>query len=171
MIIVVFGLPASGKTFLAEELSKQFECRHLNTDVLRKQFIKKPKYTQKEKKAVYDNIFSIAAEELRKGNCVVLDGTFYKSALRKKASMLAKKYADECVFVQLIVSDKEAKKRILERKKEKTNPSEATFAVFKKIKKEFQPMKKEHLEIDSTIPLRKQVEKVHFYLKRRGLIE
>ncbi len=171
MILVLCGLPASGKTFLAEELSRELGCVHLNTDIVRREFVEKPDYSEKEKREVYKRMLELTARELEQGNCVLLDGTFYRRALRKKAEELAKKYSDDCVFVKLLVSDGEAKRRISGRKGKKKSPSDATFPVYLKIKKQFQPIKGEHLEVDSEIPLRKQVKKVSFYLQRRGLIE
>jgi len=170
MILVLFGLPASGKTFLADELAKEFGCVHFNTDIVRKQFIEKPDYSDKEKRLVYKKMLELSAKELEKGNCIILDGTFYRETMRKKAGELAKKYLDTAVFIELTVTDSEAKRRISERARKKKSPSDATFPVYLKLKKRFQKLKEEHMVIDSETPLRKQVKKVEFYLKRRGLI-
>lgn len=47
MIIVIFGLPATGKTYLSEHLVKELDAVHLNTDITREKPGKECVYDEK----------------------------------------------------------------------------------------------------------------------------
>jgi len=167
LLIVVFGLPATGKTFLARELASQLGFLHLNTDNTRKKILSRPGYTDKEKDLVYAKMFEFVSDYLKRGRDVVIDGTFYKDKLRKKLKKLAKEANTNPVFVEMTAPEEVVRGRTSERKK-RPSESDADFRVYKKIEKDFEPLKESHLVIDSTVPLMKQVEKVRFHLQRLG---
>ncbi len=169
MLLVVFGLPGTGKTFLAKELAGELGLRHLNTDGARKKILSRPGYTDKEKEMVYSKLFEFALEYLKRGDDVVIDGTFYKAALREKIRKIAKEANTKPVFVELTAPEEVVAERVEDRKKRKC-ASEADYCVYQKIKREFEPMDERHLVINSTMPLLKQVERVRFHLKKGGLL-
>jgi len=78
MLILVCGLPATGKSNLARNLARKLKAQVLNTDVVRKDLIKKPTYTDDEKELVYKVTFLIARYLILNRRNVVIDGTFYK---------------------------------------------------------------------------------------------
>ena len=53
MLLLVSGLPGTGKTFFAEHLSRQLNAEHLNTDKIRKQEIENRSYSEEKKQLVY----------------------------------------------------------------------------------------------------------------------
>lgn len=165
MLLVLFGLPATGKTFLAKELASELGFVHLNTDNTRKRMLEKPSYSEKEKKMVYDKMFEFVLGYLKRGSDVIIDGTFYRESLRKCARRIARETNNRVFFIEVTAPEEEVKRRMSKRKRRKSE-SDADFTVYKKIKSEFEPLKEPHLVIDSTMPLRKQVERIRFYLKK-----
>lgn len=163
MIILICGLPGTGKSFLAKKLASKLSCRHINTDIVRKEKIKEPGYSEKEKHSVYDAVVFLAEEALKKKQSVILDGTFYKSEFRKKAEQLAKKHKKGFYIIELVTPLSEVKRR-LDSKKNVKSDSAADFDVYKIIKAEFEPIKEYHLIIDSTRPLKDQIAEVVNYL-------
>ena len=84
MIIIVFGLPGSGKSYFASKLAKRLEAKYVSSDVVRKQLFTVRKYTGEEKTKVYDVMNKEMKEAIQQGKDIVLDATFYKGRIRNK---------------------------------------------------------------------------------------
>ena len=155
MLILVCGLPGTGKTTLAERIAKEHNAIHLNTDIIRRKYLKERTYSEEEKKMIYDKLFSETEESLKESKTVVLDGTFYKKELRKKATDIAKEYTIiECVL------DEEILKKRLGKRAMCNVASEANYDVYLKVKEQFEPIEEKHLVIDTSLPEEEQMKKV-----------
>lgn len=137
MVVIVFGLPGSGKTFFAEALAKEFGAKHYNTDLIRKETVKSPSYLQEEKMDVYKSLLS----KIRKGTSLVLDGTFYKNTLRESFAEVAKQNKMKVFFIEIKAGEDVIRTRV----KEKRPDSDADYNVYLKIRNEFEEMKEDHL--------------------------
>ena len=169
MLVLVFGLPGTGKTFLAKELASELNLIHVNTDITRKKILSRPGYTHKEKEMVYDKLFEFLSEYLNRGENLVVDGTFYKEEYRAKLRAIAREANTKPAFIELTAKEEIIEARMLERAKQVCD-SDADFSVYQKIKSEFEPLAEKHLKIDSSVPLLKQVEQVRYYLTKEGLL-
>lgn len=102
-------------------------------------------YSEEEKLAVYDEMLVIVKEFLAANDNVVLDATFYKDEIRSKFLYELKGDA-EVLFIEIRASESIIKERL----KGKRPDSEANFATYEKIKKQWEPMLDEHLILQST---------------------
>ncbi len=157
MIIVVCGLPGTGKTTIAKALSQMTGATLLRTDVIRKEMLEKSAYTEKERDAVYENMLVITNEKLQNGEDCILDGTFYKKSLRDEARRIAKKNGSSFHIVECTLHDDLVKKRIISRK---NDASEADFDVYQKAEKNFEPIKEKHVVIDTSKDTKECVDKI-----------
>lgn len=164
MLIIICGLPGTGKTTLAKALAKKFHLTHISTDIIRKKHFKHREYSKKEKMKVYSLVFSEAEKELVVGKNIALDGTFYKSTLRKTAYSLAKKYKTKFFIIECTISENEIKKRIEKREKTK-NASEADFKTYKKVNLQFNQIKEKHLKINCAENMTSKIKKVAAWIK------
>ncbi|MEE9323010.1 MAG: nucleoside monophosphate kinase [Candidatus Aenigmarchaeota archaeon] len=156
-LILVCGLPGTGKTTVAEKIADKTKSFVFNTDIIRKELFGKPKYTKKEKSLVYDLLFEMAEKFLKSAKNVVLDGTFYKKELRKRVKEMAKKTDSEFHVVEVRCDEEILKERMGKRTKQKT-PSDADFEIYMKIKKEFEPVREKHFVVDTGKEWEKQIE-------------
>ena len=53
MVIIVCGLPGSGKSYFAERLAKKIDADYVNSDRLRKELFPSRTYSDREKATVY----------------------------------------------------------------------------------------------------------------------
>ena len=53
MIVIVFGLPGSGKSYFATRLVKKLKARYVSSDIIRKDFTFKSKYSYSAKWRMY----------------------------------------------------------------------------------------------------------------------
>lgn len=144
MVIVVFGLPGSGKSFLATKLAERMEANYVSSDQLRFAMLRERTYTESEKESVYEEMLNKTKEYLLKQKDIVLDATFYSERLRKKfqdaVSPLSKVF-----FVEVQASDFLIRKRV-----DKKRPdSEADYSVYEKVKAQWEPFIEDHLVVES----------------------
>lgn len=145
VLIVVLGLPGTGKTTFARALAAQTGARHLNTDMLRAELGLRGQYDETTKARVYDELLQLARTTLRQGTPVVLDGTFYRQAFRDRISDLAQETGAVLKWFELRASAETVQQRV----SKKRPYSEADFTVFQKIREAFEPLEGDHLSLDS----------------------
>lgn len=156
MLILVCGLPGSGKTSISKLLAKRFSAMHINSDVVRKRLFPTPRYSEEEKRKVYLAMAAEAEKSLREGKNVILDATFYKNEFRRMMEETAMRAGTEVYVFVCEIGESETRKRIGQRK---TGPSDADFGVYLKLKETFEPIMGRHLRIDSSLP-RKEILKL-----------
>lgn len=117
--VIMCGLPASGKSTLARIISKTHGHVIISTDMLRKKIYNEKEILDPEKAKdmsrryfVYELMFAEALKLLEEGRGVILDGTFIKEHLRKKAIEKLKHFCKKFVLLQVITDEKVALERI-----------------------------------------------------------
>ena len=145
MIVFVFGLPGTGKSYFASRLAKMIEASYVNSDKLRKELFAQRTYSHNEKKVVYDTMLGKMKEAIATGQNLVLDATFHKKETR---DTFMKQLSDqgEVFFIEL----HSAESTIKERLKESRSYSEADFEVYKLIQQQWEPFNEHHLVLEST---------------------
>ena len=158
-LIMVTGLPGTGKTTFAKALAQHLNAQHLNTDILRTEMELRGQYDNEVKSKVYEALQHKTQQFLKEGISVVVDGTFYRLELRQPYNKLAKHTGIPIHW--LLITAPEA--LIRERVSKKRKYSEADFEVYQKIKNSWEPFKSKVLKINSTaISLMIQQAEIHF---------
>lgn len=145
MIIVVFGLPGSGKSYLAAELAGRLQAIHLSTDAIRRKIMEDTDYSPDEKQAVYDEMFRLTQEALWEGDDVVLDGTFYTAALREPFMRLRQE-GHLVYFIEMRADDILIARRLAAPRAD----SAADLDVYRAIAADWEPLEEAHLILEST---------------------
>jgi predicted kinase len=143
MMIIVFGLPGTGKSTFARALASQRASTHLNTDVIRSQAGLRGQYDAATKAKVYQLLFENTEQLIKEKKEVILDGTFYTAALRKPYQALAIQYQQPLIWIQTTASEATVRERV----SKKRVFSEADFAVYQKVKAAFEPLEEEVLTL------------------------
>ena len=160
MLVLVCGLPGVGKSTLAKALSEQLEAVYLSSDIIRRKMLEERTYSEQEKYKVYGNMVKEAERLLASGKTVVCDATFYKKKTRMEMCEAAKRSSAEVFFVKCTLDEKSIEERMENRARLGNSESEATFRIYLKVKELFEEIEGEYLEVDTALPLEKQVEKV-----------
>src|SRR4249920_2609436 len=84
MVIIIFGLPGSGKSYFASRLAKRIHADYINSDRIRKKMFPDGTYSEREKQSVYDEMLELMRRLMRQNKNAVLDATFYKEDIRKQ---------------------------------------------------------------------------------------
>ena len=143
MIILVCGLPGTGKSSLGKRISEKNGFVHLRTDEIRKKIYDKPEYTDKSKETTYRAFFLIAEYLLKSNKSCILDGTFYMEKYRKSVFDLSKNTNHPLKIIECVNDEERIKRKI----KERNDVSDADFSVYLKIKDLWEPIEEEHMTI------------------------
>ncbi len=139
-IIIVCGLPGTGKSYFGERLSEHVGAFYINTDRIRGKD-QDEMYSDSGKKRVYDKMLDILKEDVHER--IVFDATFYKAELRAKYEEEAKKMNLPVFFIKMEAEEQTVKDR-LRRDREY---SDADYKVYRIIKADFDPLMEEHLTL------------------------
>lgn len=150
-LIIVCGLPGTGKSEVAKLIASMAEGSLLKTDILRK---KVGKIFSPKAQKVYQLLLKIAKGDLLSGKSVILDGTFYSEDLRNEAVKLAQKYEAQIHFIEVVCKEKIIKDRIEKRLNKDNSESEANYLAYLKMKKVWEPIKEKHIIIDNSKDLK-----------------
>lgn len=142
-LIIVLGLPASGKTTFAKELASAIEARAINSDNIRDEVLLRGNYTEKAKEKVYTAMLKLAVSRIESGESVILDGTYYKEKLRRKIVNKAQELHLIPHFIQVKADEEVIRERMSPARKE----SDADYDVYLNIKSQFEPLCSYHLII------------------------
>ncbi len=150
MLIILTGLPGTGKSTVARALARELGAAVLSTDTIRAEKRGRPGFSRAEKGGVYERLFARAERGLRDGRSLVLDGTFYLRRLREAGAAVGRR-AGVPVFVVEVISPVAVVKRRMERRSRRTRgPRPAGFEVHGFIRRSYEPVRSRHFTVDTT---------------------
>lgn len=145
MMIIVSGLPGSGKSYFASRLAREINADYLNSDITRREMDAKGQYAFDDKLNVYEEMARRAGEALREGRTVVVDATFYRTEMRDIFLTLAR-----LLYQKVACFEIEADEDIIrERLSRPRVDSQADFSVYKLLQPQYEEMDHEHLVLKS----------------------
>ncbi len=145
MIVIVFGLPGSGKTYFAFRLAVWLNADYANSDQIRKKMFAARTYSTKEKLLVYNEMLAQMRQAITQSKNLVMDATFYKNDIR---AAFINEAQEEAGIIFIEVKAEEA--IIKERLQQKRVDSEADYEAYKLIKQQWEPLDDQHLIFNST---------------------
>jgi hypothetical protein len=165
-LIVVCGLSGTGKSTVARMLGHRKGFKMINSDLVRKRLAAVSEhehvradyatdiYSDRFTRLTYDAMLAEAESLLGDGRGAILDATFKASADRKLALAIAARRGVPVLFVECVVSEDEAIRRLARRESMPGEVSDATPEVYQRQRAEFEPIREippqNHLRIDTT---------------------
>jgi predicted kinase len=159
MVILILGLPGSGKSYFAGKLAELIDADHVNSDRLRKELFLKRSYSELEKTKVYQAMLGKMEQAVTKKKNVVLDATFHKKETRE----LFKRNTEERIHFIEVSADEDISR---ERLKKSRPYSEADFEVYQEMRQKWEPLEEPCLALESTnTNIDEMLQKAMLYLK------
>jgi predicted kinase len=145
MIVIVLGLPGSGKSYFASRLAEVIQADYINSDHVRKQMFSKRIYSEQEKGAVYDAMLEKMKTLVKLNKDLVIDATFQREDSRQ---LFIRQLRGK---VELFFIEITANPDLIRRRLKKERPfSEADFEVYELTRQQWQPVREPHLSLEST---------------------
>lgn len=152
-LLVMVGLPGTGKSYLVEELAKTLPLVVITTDEVRRFLPEQPTYTPSENVFIYEVCHALTAIRLARGQRVIFDGTNYVAAQRQKLYGIAQQQQAALAVCHVQVSKQVARQRLEHRisgQRRDTDMSEADWAVYQWMVEAQEPIARPHLVLDTT---------------------
>lgn len=176
VLYVFFGMIATGKSTLSQTWAWHKQLRCYNSDWVRKELAGiNPTESQREKidtgiytkefsQKTYKTLLERAEARLRRGDSVILDGSYQYTRNRQDARELAKKLNCHIYFILCRCSEAEMKRRMDEREQDPAAVSDGRWEIYQKQKKRFESPDElttsELITIDTQAPLEDLLEEL-----------
>jgi predicted kinase len=157
LIVIVCGLPGVGKTTLSRELAPIISAIILSTDKIRKELIPRPTYRWQERRLVYDVLLILAKYLHNAGATCILDATFNTENSRKELKHKLALTPDQFSLIECTCPEDEIISRL---KNRKNDYSDADISIYRKMKKIYEPVREEHIIVDTSNTHQIDIQKV-----------
>jgi predicted kinase len=164
LIVIICGLPGVGKSTLAKNLAPMINAIILSSDKIRKELFPNPTYSPFERKLVYD-IMIILAKYLNEARCnCILDATFNREDSRMEIKEKLQLSDKQFHIIECFCPEEVVLSRL---KSRKDDYSDATIEVYQKMKKIYEPVKVDHIIVDTTLDPQENSHRITEKIKRK----
>lgn len=143
LLILIAGLPGTGKTTIARIFAAQYGAVHISSDELRHELGLMGHYSPAEKQRVYNELLKRAGNALKSGRNVVVDSTFSNISTRQAFIELAAACHVPVKWVEIRAKETTLRERLSHPRPD----SEANFEIYEKIRDQFEPLPADSLVI------------------------
>lgn len=165
MIILVAGLPGSGKSYFAERLAERLDAVYINSDRVRIALQATGKYSTADKLLVYKEMLLQATRALEQKSRVVVDATFYHHTMREMFLRIADGYSVDIRVIEVVADEALIRRRLQKPRKY----SEADYKVYEIVRDDFEGITMPHLTLQSTDDnLHEMLTKAESYIESDG---
>lgn len=145
MLLLVMGLPGSGKSFFAKRLAGETSMPYLSSDQVRMEMGLRGQYSSHDRQKVYAAMAEKARKLLDLGESVLVDATFQGKVNRVAFQEIAIKTGHALICIRVWAEEDLIEKRLSKSREE----SDADFRVYQKLKRAYDPIEGDHLDIQS----------------------
>ncbi len=165
-LVVISGLPGVGKSTISEALASKLHCAILSVDPIEAAMRWAGLATESTGIAAYDAAATLAAEQLKLGNPVIVDAVNPIEPPRAMWRNLVKKYDTKLILIEVICSDEAIHKtRIEKRVRGIEGMPEITWERVQERKAEYQPWQQDRLVLDSIKDEAKLIQEALIYCR------
>lgn len=149
-LAVLVGLPATGKTRLAEELRSRTGAVVLESDALRRLLFPRRTYSAEESRWLFAAIHRATEQLLADGVSVILDATNLVRAERSPLYDSAERAGASLVIVHVTAPGRVARQRLTRRESAGTSRSEADIRVYERMRLRADEIRRPHHVVDAS---------------------
>jgi DegV family protein with EDD domain len=162
VLVMLSGLPGSGKSHLAREIVARHPLAVLNSDALRRTLVKRPTYSQAESARLFTAVHALIEDLLRRGVLVLLDATNLKEAHRRPLREIAERTGARLLVVEVTAAEDVIRQRLTARRarEDPADISEATQEVYEMMREEAEPVDGPHIVVDADGDIQTAVDQI-----------
>ena len=167
-LIVVSGLPGTGKSYFCNKLAERLPFIILESDVLRKILFASPAYTPEESSCLFQAIHRLIEELLKRGTSLILDATNLSERYRERLYNIAERLNVKLILVRVEAPADLVRERLRARTegKQPESKSDADWAVYQKLQPAIQKIRRNHYAVDTSQDITPVIDKIVREMKR-----
>jgi hypothetical protein len=167
-LIVISGLPGTGKSYLALELAERLPCTVVESDAMRKVLFPHPCYSAGESQHLFQVLHLLIEELLSRGIPVILDATNLVEHHREHLYRIADRLGLKLIIVKVEAQAEVVQQRLQRRAQviDAGNKSDADWAVYQRMKPKAEQIRRQHFVVDTTRDIAPVITKIIRELKR-----
>lgn len=151
-LVALSGLPGTGKSHFARELTKQLPFLVLESDRIRKLLVAKPEYTGVEHSRVFAVCHLLIEDCLSQGRRVLFDATNLTEAFRRPLCLICHRLSVPLLLVRFTAPKDIVRARLIERTAgvHEGDFSDAGWSIYCRLAPYEEPIKGPHFTVDSS---------------------
>ena len=160
VLIVVSGLPGTGKSYLTSRLAERLPLTVLESDSLRKIIFSPPRYDTKESSYLFRIIYHLIEKLLAKGISLVLDATNLSERNREYLYCIGDRSGVKIVLVWVEAPPEVVRRRLGSRQEDAGNKSDADWGVYQQMRPVAQKISRKHFVVDTSRDINPVLDKI-----------
>lgn len=162
VVIMVSGLPGTGKSYLSRRLAERFPAIILETDALRRMLFPSPNYGWEENRRLFPALHRLIEDLLKRGIPLIFDATNLLEHQREYIYRSADQTGAKLIIVQTEAPKEVVAQRLAGRGRgiDRADRSEATWDVYLKMKATVEKIRRNHFVVDTSKDITPAVEKI-----------
>ena len=151
-LVVLVGLPGSGKSYFARELARRHPFAVLDSDALRQSLFRNPRHTLAEHARLFPAQHLLLERLLARGISAIADATNLKEANRRPLYELAQRHGAELLIVRLAAPAAVIRARLKDRTQapHPEDRSTADLDVFRAMRQTAERVRRPHVNVDTS---------------------
>jgi len=149
-LIVVSGLPGTGKSYFCHQLAKRLPAIILESDVLRKALFSSPNYSAPESAHLFRVCHHLMESLLKKGISLIFDATNLSERHREHLYSITYRLGIKLVLVRVEAPPQLVYERLKDRGESLECKSDADWAVYQKMKPQVEKIRRNHYVVDTS---------------------
>ena len=166
VLVVVIGLPGTGKSYLSARLAEKLDYIILESDAIRKRLFSSPVYSTEESTSLFRVIHQLIEYLLKKGVSVILDATNLSESHREHLYNIAEKSHARLVLVEVTAPPELVFSRLERRSGEEGNKSDANWSIYQQMVPTAEKIRRHHYSVDTSHDITPAIDKIIREIKR-----
>jgi predicted kinase len=162
VIIMLSGLPGTGKSFLSHKLAERLTFTIVESDAVRKELFAQPSYSPEESAAVFHTVHRRIEELLNNGRSVIFDATNLEEKHRKTVYQITRDTGARLIFLEVTAPLEIVKNRLKDRrlKHSRGDNSDANWEIYRKMCKTADKITLPHFTVNTGREISPMIEKI-----------
>jgi predicted kinase len=151
-LVVLCGLPGSGKSHFCRRLASRYPLASLISDALRKALFGQPTYSAEENRRLFAACHLVLSRLLARGIPTIFDATNLREAHRRQVYSIADEHNAKLILVQLQAPPAVVHER-LQARVQAPHPQDLSDAgpeVYERMRHDVEPIGRPHISVDTS---------------------
>ena len=159
-LVVVSGLPGSGKSYFCSKLAERLPFLILESDALRKTLFPVPSYSAWESSQLFRAIHLLVERLLKRGIPLILDATNLSERNREYLYSIADRLDVKLILARVEAPPEVVRERLETRLQDSGSKSDADWAVYRRMKSSVEKIHRNHYAVDTSRDITPVLDKI-----------